>query len=113
MDFVAGLMSVLEVLQILLILYQHHLINCMQTMLFVCLFLFFEPINSLILFNLNRLTHWKQDLLLIKEPLSLMKGDIIKGNIIMNRHKVWRRHMTLQLTFTVLRNDDVIYPVWL
>ena len=42
-----------------------------------------------------------------------MKGDIIKGNIIMNRHKVWRRHMTLQLNFTVLRNDNVIYPVWL
>ena len=58
------------------------------------------------------LTHWKQDLLLIKDPILLEVGDVIKGHIKMSRHHIWRRHLRLELSYQVLKGrGGVVHQV--
>jgi len=44
------------------------------------------------------LTHWKQGLLMLDEPISLSKGDNLRGRIALRRNKIWRRHYNITVT---------------
>ena len=52
-----------------------------------------------------RLTHWKQDLLMLDEPVAVCTGDEISGSIQMTRNPKWRRHMTITLDFNITAKD--------
>ncbi|XP_065888982.1 protein arginine N-methyltransferase 2-like isoform X1 [Dysidea avara] len=54
------------------------------------------------------LTHWKQDLLMVDTPLEVFPGDHVIGSIRMTRNKRWRRHIKVNLTYQVMRNDQPI-----
>ncbi|KAL8618814.1 hypothetical protein ACOMHN_000242 [Nucella lapillus] len=48
----------------------------------------------------DELTHWKQNLFLLDEGLSVSEGDVLKGQARICRHSEWRRHVRMMLTFT-------------
>lgn len=45
------------------------------------------------------LTHWKQDLFLLPEPLPVRTGDTLSGVITVRRNPVYRRHLRVSFTF--------------
>lgn len=45
------------------------------------------------------LTHWKQDLMMMDEPLSVSISDRIEGKITITRNKIWRRHLRIFISF--------------
>ena len=52
-----------------------------------------------------RTTHWKQDLLMLDEPVAVCTEDRITGSVQMNRNPKWRRHMTITLDFSITAKD--------
>lgn len=52
------------------------------------------------------LTHWKQDLLLLDDPLAVSEGDRLDGVITLTRNPLWRRHLRVRLTFSLTTSDD-------
>lgn len=46
----------------------------------------------------DRLTHWKQDLLLFDAPVDVRAGDELIGTLVIRQNPVWRRHYLLDLT---------------
>jgi protein arginine N-methyltransferase 2 len=64
-------------------------------------------------------THWKQDLFLIDDPLEVSKGQRLTGSIKLTRSKVWRRHLRVSISYTLLLEEDIIankttkeYKIW-
>ena len=47
------------------------------------------------------LTHWKQNLFLLDNPVQVSKGDRVEGQIKIYRHPEWRRHLRVLLQFKV------------
>lgn len=45
------------------------------------------------------LTHWKQDLMMMDEPVSVSANDRIEGKVTITRNKVWRRHLRIYISF--------------
>ena len=59
----------------------------------------------------DRPTHWKQDLLLLDSPLHLEEGQRLKGTIKLTRHKLWRRHLRVTLTYSLWKDDTELNEV--
>lgn len=51
-------------------------------------------------------THWKQTLFMLDGPVSVHQGETISGFIVLNRNSVWRRHMSVTLSWTVRRRAE-------
>lgn len=50
----------------------------------------------------NELTHWKQNLFLLDDPVEVSRGDRVEGQIKIYRHPEWRRHLRVLIQFKVL-----------
>lgn len=48
---------------------------------------------------LPRLTHWKQDLLMLEDPVEVTKGMRLRGTLAIRRNPLWRRHYIIDLSF--------------
>uniref|UniRef100_A0A4X2M5M9 Protein arginine N-methyltransferase 2 n=1 Tax=Vombatus ursinus TaxID=29139 RepID=A0A4X2M5M9_VOMUR len=55
-------------------------------------------------------THWKQTLFMLDEPLAVRAGDVVTGSIVLQRNPVWRRHMSVTLSWTVTSEKDPTSP---
>jgi len=44
-------------------------------------------------------THWKQDLLMLDEPLQCLKDDTLTGTVCLTRNPGLRRHLRVRLDF--------------
>lgn len=56
---------------------------------------------------LHPLTHWKQDLFVMDEPVSVRVGDEIKGSITLSRNPDWRRHVRVQFCYEIHHDEKV------
>ncbi|CAK7297067.1 Protein arginine N-methyltransferase 2 [Vulpes lagopus] len=45
-------------------------------------------------------THWKQVLFMMDEPVSMLSGDVVTGSVVLQRNPVWRRHMSVALSWS-------------
>jgi len=43
--------------------------------------------------------------MMVDTPLDVLPGDHVMGSIRMTRNKRWRRHIKVNLTYQVMRND--------
>lgn len=50
-----------------------------------------------------RLTHWKQDLFMMNDPISVSPGDAVSGKISIIRNRHWRRHLRVSISCTHCR----------
>lgn len=66
------------------------------------------------------LTHWKQDLFLLDDPIAVRKGYCIDGSISIKRNPEYRRHLSVTFAFLVCygqsvsddcESDDVVYDI--
>ncbi|XP_077724015.1 protein arginine N-methyltransferase 2-like [Canis aureus] len=65
-------------------------------------------------------THWKQVLFMMDEPVSVLSGDVITGSVVLQRNPVWRRHMSVALSWSVTSTQDPtsqkvgekVFPIW-
>ncbi|KAJ8320847.1 hypothetical protein KUTeg_002434 [Tegillarca granosa] len=75
------------------------------------------------LFNLDMksvtlLTHWKQNLFIIDEAITVECDDIITGSYNLYRNKEWRRHLFVKINFKLQRKDEILntvekkYSIW-
>jgi len=46
------------------------------------------------------LTHWRQTLLFLETPIPVTKGQVVGGEVIIRRNKVWRRHYNITVLLT-------------
>ena len=53
-----------------------------------------------------RLTHWKQDFFLFPHPFQVQKGEKLKGELLIERNKKWRRHLRVTFKFKFFGRDD-------
>ncbi|XP_070832541.1 protein arginine N-methyltransferase 2 [Chaetodon trifascialis] len=51
-------------------------------------------------------THWKQTLFMLDRPVSVFAGDSISGSVVLRRNPVWRRHMTVTLTWNISSSTE-------
>lgn len=51
-------------------------------------------------------THWKQVLFMMDEPVSVLTGDVVTGSVVLQRNPVWRRHMSVALSWSVTSTQD-------
>ncbi|XP_064433615.1 protein arginine N-methyltransferase 2 isoform X5 [Mirounga angustirostris] len=73
-------------------------------------------------FNLSALntTHWKQVLFMMDEPVPVLTGDVVTGSVVLQRNPVWRRHMSVALSWSVTSTQDPtsqkggekVFPIW-
>ena len=47
----------------------------------------------------HRATHWKQVLFMFGEPLAVKAGDMVRGNIQVQRNSYWKRHFETTIEF--------------
>jgi protein arginine N-methyltransferase 2 len=52
------------------------------------------------------LTHWKQDFFLFPHPFQVQKGEKLKGELLIERNKKWRRHLRVTFKFKFFGRDD-------
>ncbi|XP_039078071.1 protein arginine N-methyltransferase 2 isoform X2 [Hyaena hyaena] len=65
-------------------------------------------------------THWKQVLFMMDEPVSVVMGDVVTGSVVLQRNPVWRRHMSVALSWSVTSTQDPtsqkvgekVFPIW-
>ncbi|XP_072613920.1 protein arginine N-methyltransferase 2-like [Vulpes vulpes] len=65
-------------------------------------------------------THWKQVLFMMDEPVSVFSGDVVTGSVVLQRNPVWRRHMSVALSWSVTSTQDPtsqkvgekVFPIW-
>nr|KAF6478374.1 protein arginine methyltransferase 2 [Molossus molossus] len=65
-------------------------------------------------------THWKQVLFMMDEPVPVHTGDVVTGSIVLQRNPVWRRHMSVALSWSVTSGQDPtsqrvgekVFPIW-
>ncbi|XP_038049177.1 protein arginine N-methyltransferase 2-like isoform X2 [Patiria miniata] len=65
------------------------------------------------------LTHWKQTLFMMDSPITVDQGDTLDGTVTIERNKVWRRHLrvNLEYSFTSITTKDIkvftkLFPIW-
>ncbi|CAG09275.1 unnamed protein product, partial [Tetraodon nigroviridis] len=51
-------------------------------------------------------THWKQTLFMLDQPVSLNTGSSVTGTIVLRRNPVWRRHMSVTLSWNISGDAD-------
>lgn len=51
-------------------------------------------------------THWKQTLFMMDDPVPVHTGDVVTGSVVLQRNPVWRRHMSVSLSWTVTSTLD-------
>lgn len=51
-------------------------------------------------------THWKQVLFMMDEPVAVHAGDVVTGAVVLQRNPVWRRHMSVALSWSVTSTQD-------
>ncbi|CAK7302955.1 Protein arginine N-methyltransferase 2 [Vulpes lagopus] len=56
--------------------------------------------------GLRRTTHWRQVLFMMDEPVSMLSGDVVTGSVVLQRNPVWRRHMSVALSWSVTSTQD-------
>lgn len=56
----------------------------------------------------HELTHWKQNLFLLDEPVCVKKGYWISGKVVFTRNPVYRRHLRAEFTFSVSYESNPI-----
>ncbi|KAM9088880.1 LOW QUALITY PROTEIN: protein arginine N-methyltransferase 2 [Megaptera novaeangliae] len=69
---------------------------------------------------LHPTTHWKQVLFMMDEPVSVLAGDVVTGSVVLQRNPVWRRHMSVTLSWSVTSRQDPgsqkvgekVFPIW-
>uniref|UniRef100_A0A8C5PZM8 Protein arginine N-methyltransferase 2 n=1 Tax=Leptobrachium leishanense TaxID=445787 RepID=A0A8C5PZM8_9ANUR len=49
----------------------------------------------------NQLTHWKHTLFMLDDPLHVKSGDRINGSALLQRNIIWRRHMSVTLSWKI------------
>uniref|UniRef100_A0A286XS07 Protein arginine methyltransferase 2 n=1 Tax=Cavia porcellus TaxID=10141 RepID=A0A286XS07_CAVPO len=65
-------------------------------------------------------THWKQTLFMMDDPVPVHRGDVVTGFVVLQRNPVWRRHMSVTLSWTVTSKQDPtsqkfgekVFPIW-
>ncbi|XP_037014075.1 protein arginine N-methyltransferase 2 [Artibeus jamaicensis] len=65
-------------------------------------------------------THWKQVLFMMDEPVPVYIGDVLTGSVVLQRNPVWRRHMSVALSWSVTSGQDPasqrvgekVFPIW-
>uniref|UniRef100_A0A7N4PCG9 type I protein arginine methyltransferase n=1 Tax=Sarcophilus harrisii TaxID=9305 RepID=A0A7N4PCG9_SARHA len=65
-------------------------------------------------------THWKQTLFMLDEPLAVRAGDVLAGSMLLQRNPVWRRHLSVTLSWTITSQQDPsspkvgekTFPIW-
>ncbi|GAB1295250.1 Protein arginine N-methyltransferase 2 [Apodemus speciosus] len=50
---------------------------------------------------LHPTTHWKQTLFMMDDPVPVHTGDVVTGSVVLQRNPVWRRHMSVSLSWAV------------
>ncbi|KAK7804111.1 hypothetical protein U0070_002454 [Myodes glareolus] len=55
---------------------------------------------------LHPTTHWKQTLFMMDDPVPVHTGDVVTGSVVLQRNPVWRRHMSVSLSWTVTSTLD-------
>ncbi|XP_060054803.1 protein arginine N-methyltransferase 2 isoform X3 [Erinaceus europaeus] len=53
-------------------------------------------------------THWKQVLFMMDEPVPVCAGDVVTGSIVLQRNPVWRRHMSVTLSWAITSSLDPV-----
>ncbi|CAH2306328.1 arginine N-methyltransferase 2 isoform X1 [Pelobates cultripes] len=53
----------------------------------------------------NPLTHWKHTLFMLDEPLHVKRGDRISGTAVFHRNPIWRRHMSVTLSWKITNEE--------
>ncbi|XP_029338761.1 protein arginine N-methyltransferase 2 isoform X2 [Mus caroli] len=69
---------------------------------------------------LNPTTHWKQTLFMMDDPVPVHTGDVVTGSVVLQRNPVWRRHMSVSLSWVVTsaldptsqRVGEKVFPIW-
>lgn len=51
--------------------------------------------------NISSLTHWKQNLFLLDEPIQVEEGDEITGTFTLTRNPEYRRHLRAFISITL------------
>ena len=55
------------------------------------------------------LTHWKQNLFLLDDPVEVRAADVVSGTFRLYRHEEWRRHVRVHIAFTIKRDSiDIV-----
>ncbi|XP_052812574.1 protein arginine N-methyltransferase 2-like [Mya arenaria] len=54
----------------------------------------------------HALTHWKQDLFLLDEPILVNCGDVISGHVTISRNPKFRRHLRASYDFSLTSPDN-------
>ncbi|XP_038605203.1 protein arginine N-methyltransferase 2 isoform X1 [Tachyglossus aculeatus] len=65
-------------------------------------------------------THWKQTLFMLDDPIEVHTGDVVTGSVVFQRDPVWRRHMSVTLSWTITSKQDPdsqkvgekVFPIW-
>ncbi|XP_069839210.1 protein arginine N-methyltransferase 2 isoform X2 [Dendropsophus ebraccatus] len=67
----------------------------------------------------NPLTHWKHTLFMLDKPLQVHMGDQITGSVVFKRNPLWRRHLSVTITWSVtsssltpVQNGCKVFPIW-
>ncbi|XP_026303246.1 protein arginine N-methyltransferase 2 [Piliocolobus tephrosceles] len=66
------------------------------------------------------ITHWKQTLFMMDDPVPVHTGDVVTGSVVLQRNPVWRRHMSVALSWAVTSRQDPtsqkvgekVFPIW-
>ncbi|XP_040120403.1 protein arginine N-methyltransferase 2 isoform X2 [Oryx dammah] len=69
---------------------------------------------------LHPTTHWKQVLFMMDEPVPVLVGDVVTGAVVLQRNPVWRRHMSVTLSWSITSAQDPalqkvgekVFPIW-
>ncbi|XP_024857724.1 protein arginine N-methyltransferase 2 isoform X2 [Bos taurus] len=69
---------------------------------------------------LHPTTHWKQVLFMMDEPVPVLVGDMVTGAVVLQRNPVWRRHMSVTLSWSITSAQDPtlqkvgekVFPIW-
>ena len=57
-------------------------------------------------------THWKQNLFLLEEPVTVHVGNFIEGSATLRRNPKYRRHMNVTFEFNIFTSDskgEIVY----
>lgn len=60
----------------------------------------FEPVK-LSTSPTAQVTHWKQDLFMLDEPISVHTGDLLQGSVLIERNSDYRRHLQVTFSFSI------------